>query len=75
MEQVHNKKKRMPLILTEQLAREWIREELSEARIQEIAGFQFPAEQMAAYTIEKSFRNSGDPAQPFVYEQLPAIIH
>jgi len=75
MEQVHNKRKRMPLILTEQLAREWIREELSEARIQEIAGFQFPSEQMAAYTIEKSFRNTGDPALPFVYEQLPAIIH
>ena len=75
MEQVHNKKKRMPLILTEQLAREWIREELSEARIQEIVGFQFPAEQMSANTIEKSFRNSGDPARPFEYEQLPAIIH
>lgn len=73
MEQVHNKKKRMPCILSEDLAREWIRDGLTEARITEIATYQFPSEEMEAYTIEKQFRSSGDPTHPFRYEDLPAL--
>ena len=40
---IHNSKRRMPTILTEELAYEWIQPGLSENRITEIATFQFPA--------------------------------
>jgi putative SOS response-associated peptidase YedK len=70
MERVHNKKKRMPCILSEELAREWIRDGLSEERITEIASFSFPAEQMEAYTIDKQFRTADDPTRPFTYPEL-----
>lgn len=74
MEQVHNKKKRMPLILSEDLAREWITEGLTEQRIQEIASFQFPSSEMEAYTIEKQFRGAEDPTIPFTYVELPELV-
>jgi putative SOS response-associated peptidase YedK len=73
LEQVHNKKKRMPLILSDELAREWIRSGLSESRINEMASFQFPSAEIEAYTIEKSFRTSGDPGRPFEYEELAPL--
>jgi putative SOS response-associated peptidase YedK len=73
LEQIHNKKKRMPVILTEKLAREWIRDGLTEEQITEIAGFQYPSSDMEAYTIEKGFRTSNDPTHPFEYNELPGI--
>ena len=73
MEQVHNSKKRMPTILTEELAYEWIFGELDEQRIKEIARFQYPAEQMQACTIAKDFRDSLNPASAFQYNDLPSL--
>lgn len=73
LEQIHNKKKRMPVVLTEELAREWIRDGLTEERITEIATFQYPSSDMAAYTIEKAFRTSDDPTHPCDYKELPEI--
>ncbi|MES2429290.1 MAG: SOS response-associated peptidase family protein [Bacteroidota bacterium] len=73
MEQIHNSKKRMPTILTEDLAWEWLIGDLSEVRISEIAKFQFPSEQMKACTIAKDFREALDPLEPFNYEDLPAL--
>lgn len=73
MQLVHNKKKRMPTILTEDLAYEWIMEDLSEERIQQIASFQFPGEDMHAYTIQKDFKSAYDPLASFKYEDLPAL--
>lgn len=74
MEQIHNSKKRMPVILTEQLAAEWISDVLTERRITELATFQFPASAMEAYTIQKDFRNVLEPAEEFMYEDLPELI-
>lgn len=73
MEQVHNTKKRMPVILNEDLAYEWILGDLDEKRIQEIASYQYPSENMFAYTIAKDFRTAMDPLKPFEYEDLPEI--
>ena len=73
MESVHNKKKRMPTILTEDLAWEWIMEDLSEERIKQIAAFQIPSEEMSAYTIAKDFKKAEDPLAPFEYEELPEL--
>lgn len=73
MARVHNKRKRMPVILTDDLAQEWMDRSLEEHRIKEIATFQFPSEQMEAYTIRKDFRERLDPKEPFDYENLPPI--
>jgi putative SOS response-associated peptidase YedK len=73
MEQVHNSKKRMPTILSEDLAWEWLFGNLDEQRISAIAQSQFPSDQMEACTISKDFRNALEPAEPFRYEDLPAL--
>ncbi|CAN5752429.1 hypothetical protein BH10BAC3_BH10BAC3_11920 [soil metagenome] len=74
MEQIHNSKKRMPAILNEELAYEWLFENLDEKRITEIASTQYPAERMAAHTIAKEFQGALDPMEPFEYADLPPLI-
>ena len=73
MAKVHNKRKRMPVILTDELAMEWMRKDLDEQRIQELATYQFPSADMEAYPIRKDFREALDPKEPFDYEGLPEI--
>jgi putative SOS response-associated peptidase YedK len=73
MAKVHNKRKRMPVILTDELAQEWMQKDLDEERIREVATYQFPPEDMEAYTIRKDFREALDPKEPFDYENLPPI--
>lgn len=73
MEQVHNSKKRMPTILNEDLAYEWMFGNLSEERILEIAATQFPANEMQACTIAKDFREALEPTKVFEYEDVPAL--
>jgi len=73
MEQVHNSKKRMPTILNEDLAYEWMFGNLDEKRILEIAATQCPAEEMQACTISKDFREVLEPAKEFAYEDVPAL--
>ncbi len=73
MEQIHNKKKRMPTILTEDLAKEWMCEDLDEQRIQEIATYQIPSDKMEAHTIRKDFREALNPVDEFKYELLPQL--
>ena len=74
MNQIHNSKKRMPTILNDNLAEEWLSEGLTESRITEIAGYQFPSEKMQAHTIAKDFREALNPQDKFDYEDLPALI-
>ncbi len=73
MEQVHNTKKRMPVILNESLADEWLLGNPDEQRILEIAATQYPANEMKACTISKDFRSALEPAKPFAYEDVPAL--
>lgn len=73
MEQVHNTKKRMPTILNDDLAWEWMMGDLSEERIMEIAATMYPSEYMDACTVAKEFLASLDPAAPFTYEDVPAL--
>jgi len=63
----------MTTILTEDLAYEWLFGNLDEKRITEIATFQFSAQEMEACIITKDFRSALDPAEPFKYEDLPAL--
>jgi len=73
MSEIHNTKKRMPTILTEDLGYEWLFGDLSEKRIQEIASYKFPSEEMFAYTISKDFKTALDPLKPFEFEDLPEL--
>ncbi|WP_293299903.1 SOS response-associated peptidase family protein [Pedobacter sp. UBA4863] len=73
MTEVHNSKKRMPTILNEELAYEWMFGDLSEERITEIGKTKFPAKEMEACSIAKDFREKLEPAEPYTYEDLPAI--
>lgn len=73
MEKIHNSKKRMPTILTPELAGEWISDGLPEKRINEIATFQYPAEQMEAWPIHKEFKTALDPTEGYEYADLPAL--
>lgn len=70
MEKIHNSKKRMPAILSEDLAWEWLFGNPDEKRIREIAMTAFPAEQMEAYTIAKDFRETLEPTKPYHYGEL-----
>jgi putative SOS response-associated peptidase YedK len=73
MEQVHNSKKRMPTILNEDMAWEWMFGDLSEERILEVAATQYSSEEMQAWSINKKFQESLCPADPVVYPELPPL--
>jgi putative SOS response-associated peptidase YedK len=73
MSKVHNKKKRMPTILSESLAHEWIQDELNESGIKEIANFQLDVEDMEANSIRKDFKISAHPQEKFIYPELPSL--
>lgn len=73
MRQIHNSKNRMPVILQEELAYEWLFGDLDEKRITAIATNQFPTEKMSAYTIAKDFRTALDPAAAMNYPELAPV--
>lgn len=58
MKQIHNSKERMPTIPPEDLCWEWLMEEPSEKRLEEIAISQIPSKLMEACTISKDYRTS-----------------
>lgn len=72
MSQIHNSKKRMPTILTEDLAWEWLMEKPSEERLSEIARTQIPSQLLEFCTIDKNYRTTLE-ATPADYPELPAI--
>lgn len=74
MQQVHNTKKRMPVILPEDFAYEWLLGNLNKERILELASYQFPANEMFAYTVSKDFLKKEDPWKEVEYENMPPIL-
>jgi putative SOS response-associated peptidase YedK len=73
MSRIHNDKFRMPTILPLELAEEWLQPGLSKKRIQEIASYQFPAEKMKAWTVEKFLSEMPeDPTKEVIYENAIA---
>lgn len=83
MQKIHNKKiltnpledpdPRMPTILPEPLAYEWLFGDLDEKRIKEIASYQYPSDQMTAWPVDKYFDRSPDPTKKVEYENLPPL--
>ncbi|HRI22379.1 MAG TPA: SOS response-associated peptidase [Panacibacter sp.] len=74
MQQVHNKKRRQPSILTQELAEAWIFDILTDDDIMAIAKYQLPASEMNAYSLRKDFQSSEDPNIQFDYEELPPLV-
>jgi putative SOS response-associated peptidase YedK len=74
MEQVHNSKMRMPLILEGELAHEWIQDGLSKERVLEIVAHQYPSEKMKAQPIYKDFKGLDDPTVEYRYQELPELV-
>lgn len=70
MASIHNKKKRMPTILSSELAEEWI-SDIPEERVKEIAGNQHI--ELEAFTISKDFRIAERPQERFIYNELPPL--
>ncbi|MEO8721774.1 MAG: SOS response-associated peptidase family protein [Ginsengibacter sp.] len=70
MQQVHNSKKRMPVILSDTEAEEWTDPGLSTGRIQQISISEYPSEKMKAYTVAKDFLNAINPSKAVTYENL-----
>lgn len=73
MEKIHNKKKRMPTILDESLAEEWLSPTLSDDRIKAIAAHQIDSGTLSAYSIRKDFKTTEHPKEAFEYADLPAL--
>jgi putative SOS response-associated peptidase YedK len=73
MEIIHNTKKRMPTILNEELAWEWLFGDLDDTRLIELASTQFPYKEMHAYSIDKAFTSSINPTLKTNYSDLPPI--
>ncbi len=73
MEQVHNSKKRMPVILNEDLAYEWLFGDLEDRRLLQIAKTQYPSEEMQACSVVKGYMNALEPTKEHKYEDLPAL--
>ena len=74
MEQIHNTKKRMPTLLPENLAQEWLLGNLNEKRITELATYQLSANELEAWSIDKHFKTALHPQEQKVYEELPEIV-
>lgn len=73
MQQIHNTKKRMPLILPEALAAEWLLGDISEGRMKELVQFQVDSSAMVAWPVAKDFRTSEQPEQEAIYTELPPL--
>ncbi len=75
MQQIHNSKNRMPVILTKELAEEWTEPNLSTERIVEISTYKIPANQMQANLVPKNFLEQADPTTSCKDERVPDLIY
>lgn len=74
MSQVHNSAGRMPTILQDELAHEWIFGDLTDERITQIASTQYSPREMQACTISKDFLKELEPTRPVTYETVPDLV-
>lgn len=70
MEKIHNSKMRMPLILDEEKAWEWLFKASDPESIKKIISYQYPADLMEAYPIRKDFQQNADPLEAASYPDL-----
>jgi len=61
MSQVHNAKRRMPTILPESLAYEWLFGKLSKDDMMDLAKYQLDSAEMDCWPVDKKFLSAVDP--------------
>ncbi|MBC7904486.1 MAG: hypothetical protein H7Y27_13760 [Gemmatimonadaceae bacterium] len=64
----------MPVILSEEEAKEWMMGDLGEKEILHLASTQCERTHMKAYPIAKDFKTAADPREPAAYENLPELV-
>ena len=80
MAEIHNSKKRMPLILDKSVEKEWINSSFSRSNIDEIINDGFTKEDFEAFTVSKDVTNSRiksnreDILKPFHYPELNTLF-
>lgn len=78
MARIHNKKKRMPVILPRDVEMQWLKHDLSADDIRGLLQ-PFPEDEMEAYTISKRVtsktfeRNVSEVIEPYEYKELPTL--
>lgn len=70
MQEIHNTKKRMPTILNEELAWQWLQPSLKENYIDVIAKYQKPSNEMEAITISSNFKEAENPLKMVDYSNV-----
>ena len=80
MTEIHNSKKRMPLILDKSIEKDWLNPSCPQSSIEELIHEGFTKEQFEAYTVSKDVTNSRvtsdreDILQPFHYPELNTLF-
>jgi putative SOS response-associated peptidase YedK len=74
MEQIHNSQKRMPVILPDAEAMQWINEK-DNSIIEQLATYQINAESLDAYTIDREFRTLQEPNARVDYDVVPELVY
>lgn len=70
MEHIHNSKKRMPVILTEQEGSSWLRAELTKEEVKDLCK-PYPADDMEAWPISKGVTSrSENPNRPDIHRRV-----
>lgn len=73
MEIIHNTRRRMPVILPNAEALQWIDEATDLDTIHQLACFQISSNDLYAYTIPKDYKTSIHPLAVFEYDELPPL--
>jgi putative SOS response-associated peptidase YedK len=81
MQQIHNdgeNKWRMPLFLPTDLVKEWVSEDLSAERLQQLLDFEMPATELACWPVftirsSKERPDGKQKNEPYEWENLPAL--
>jgi putative SOS response-associated peptidase YedK len=80
MAEIHNSKKRMPLILDKSFEKEWLKPTLSKNSIIEIIETSFMTKELEAYAVSKNVTNSRlisntiDILKPYYYPELNTLF-
>lgn len=74
MSRIHNLKKRMPVILTSELAREWMfTTGLTKNDVQRIGSHRYDTSKMKCYTVGRPLVATFDPMQEVYYPEVPPL--
>jgi len=69
--EVHNKKKRMPLVLNNDFIEDWLDDGMNEQQLNELMAFGFTREEFKAHPISRDFYKRGiDTNKPYIIEPV-----